>query len=304
MGELIENRVDGARQIASSVYDLKNVHILTKTVVKRVLIADKNGHKTATAVELAPGYGYGDASQRFITARREVIVSAGTYSSPQILMLSGLGPKDELQNHGIETVLDLPDVGRHFQDHCCVNQWWKLKKPENGLAVGSPGFSNPIYFKGLPLDFVATQSVPRECLLKALSDDNEANPELHALTTQHGHLEFYILYQARKPENPVIVPDGTHITTSTICILPTSRGSIRLRDANPESAPLIDPNYLATETDRYVIREGLRKIHKVLRETEAGQEFIASEAVEDGGREVSSDSSDEELDDLIRRRLG
>jgi hypothetical protein len=131
----------------------------------------------------------------------------------------------------------------------CVNEW-KLKEPENGLAVGSPGFNNPIYFKGLPLDFVATQSVPREGLLEALSDDNTNNSELHPLTQQHGHLEFYIMYLTRRQEKPAIVPDGTHITTSTICISLTSRGSIRLRDADPESASLIYMNYLATETDR------------------------------------------------------
>jgi hypothetical protein len=66
---------------------------------------------------------------------------------------------------------------------------------------------------------------------------------------------------------------------------------------------LVDPNYLATEEERYVLREGLRKIHKVLREPDAGHGFIVSETVEDGSRHVSSESSDEELDDLIRRRL-
>lgn len=89
-----------------------------------------------------------------------------------------------------------------------------------------------------------------------------------------------------------------------MCLLPTSRGSIRLKDANPESFPLIDPNHFAAEADRYVLREGLRKVHRLLRETAAGQEFIESEAVEDGCRQVSSESTDEELNDLIRRRLG
>lgn len=80
--------------------------------------------------------------------------------------------------------------------------------------------------------------------------------------------------------------------------------SIRLKDSNPESLPLIDPNYLAIETDRYVLREGLRKIYEVLRGTEVGRELIVSEAVEEGGRQVSLDSTDKELNDLIRRRLG
>ncbi|CRG91197.1 Choline dehydrogenase [Talaromyces islandicus] len=296
LGELIENRVNGVRHIASSAYGLKDVEVLTETLVKRVIVTEKDGSKVATAVELVDG--------RILAARREIIVSAGTYRSPQILMLSGLGPQKELQQHGIEAILDLPDVGRHLQDHFSVNQWWKLKEPEKGLSVGSPVFNNPAHFKGLPLDFIATQSVPKEGLLKALSTDKEANPELHPVALQRGHIEVYILYLARNQEDPVIIPDGTHITTSTMCMLPTSRGSIQLKDANPETMPLIDPNYLATETDRYVLREGLRKTHQVLRETEAGQQFVISEAVGEGGQQVSADSTDEELNDLIRRRLG
>jgi hypothetical protein len=62
--------------------------------------------------------------------------------------------------------------------------------------------------------------------LKALAVDKEADLELHPLALQHGHLEIYILYMARNAENPVVIPDGTHLTTSTVCLLPTSRGSI------------------------------------------------------------------------------
>jgi choline dehydrogenase-like flavoprotein len=296
LGDLVENRVDGQRSISSSAYGLEGVKVLTDTLVKRVVVSEIDGVKVATAVELADG--------TIIEASREIIISAGAYRSPQILLLSGLGPRDELAQHGIETVVDLPDVGRHFQDHCAVNQWWKLREPEKGLSVGSPAFNNPIYFKGNAVDFVVTQPVPREGLLKALAADGEANPELHPLVLQRGHLELYILYAARNQQNPPIVPDGTHITTSAVVMLPTSRGSIRLRDANPASQPLIDPNYAATEADRYVLREGLRLIHKVVRETAAGQEFVTSETVEDGFSPISAESTDNELNDLIRRRLG
>lgn len=154
------------------------------------------------------------------------------------------------------------------------------------------------------MDFIATQSASKEGLLNALSADKEASPESHAVALQRGHVEIYVMYMALNEGDPVVIPDGTHITTSAMCMLPTSRGSIRLTDANPESLPLIDPNYFATEADRHILRDGLRKIHRVLCETTAGQEFIASEAVEDGCRPVSSNSTDEELNNLIRRRLG
>ncbi|KAI7972321.1 hypothetical protein EIK77_003392 [Talaromyces pinophilus] len=270
LGELIENRVNGVRHIASSAYGLNNIEVLTETLVKRVLVTDKDGRKVATAVELAGNQG--DASHRVITARREIIVSAGTYRSPQVLMLSGLGPQKDYKNMESKPYLI----------------YLTLDSISRTIAASTN----------------ATQSAPKEGLLKALSADKNATPERHAVALQQGHIEIYIMYLALNEGDPLIVPDGTHITTSTMCMLPTSRGSIRLKDANPESLPLIDPNYLATETDWYVLREGLRKVYEVLRETEVGRELIVSEAIEQGGRQVSSESTDEELNDLIRRRLG
>ncbi|KAL1963927.1 hypothetical protein VTN77DRAFT_7733 [Rasamsonia byssochlamydoides] len=183
------------------------------------------------------------------------------------------------------------DVGRHFHDHPAVSQWWKLKHPEKGLAVGSPAFNDPALLKGLPLDFVVTQPVSKDGLRKALAkDDPSSDPDAHPLVSvQHGHVETYVVYAARNPENPKIPMDDTHITTAVVCMLPTSRGTITLADKDPRSAPLIDPNYFATEADRYVLCEGLRKVREVLRETPSW--------------EGNSDTSDGEIDDLIRRRL-
>lgn len=308
LGQLIENRVDGARQISSSVYDLKNVTILKNTLVKRVIVSDENGRRTATAVELADTNNGEKVTNNIVTARREVIISAGAYRSPQVLMLSGLGPKEELQRLGIEALVDLPDVGRNLRDHCYINQWWKLKEPEKGLALGSPAFNDPAFFKGLPIDFLATNQVPEEGLLKAIAADYheagiDADPKLHELLSQKGHIEVFFMYVGLNQGDSVVIPDGIHVTTATILLLPSSKGSIRLADTDPKTAPVIDPNYLATEVDRYVLREGVRQVHKVFCDTEIGKSIIASETVESDGRPVTKESSDEELDDLIRRRL-
>lgn len=61
-------------------------------------------------------------------------------------MLSGLGPKSYLKRHGIDVILDNPDVGFHLHDHISVFQWWKLKEPEKGLSIDSPTFNNPDFF--------------------------------------------------------------------------------------------------------------------------------------------------------------
>jgi choline dehydrogenase-like flavoprotein len=109
MGELIDNRRDGLRQPASSVYRLSGVQVLTETLVQRIVIEEREGRKVATGVELADG--------RMLVAKKEVILSAGAYRTPQVLMLSGIGENEELSQHGIKQVVDLPDVGRNLHDH-------------------------------------------------------------------------------------------------------------------------------------------------------------------------------------------
>lgn len=252
--DMIENRLNGNRIVAPLVYPLDGIDIMTETLVKRIIVQDIDGNKVATAIELA------DNEATIITGRREVIISAGTFRSPQILMLSGLRPKSELQNHGIDVILDIPDVGLHLHDHISVFQWRKLKNPEKVLSIGSTAFNDPNYFKGNPVDFFITQSVPQQGLLNALAVDGSNNdPEADRVASQPSHHETWIMYVAQNTEDPTRVPDGTHIMTSVICMLPTSRGSIKLADTNPHTAPLVDPNYMATEADQYVLREGMRK---------------------------------------------
>jgi len=293
LGELVENRRDGMRQLASTVFPLTGVQLMTETLVKHVLIEDLEGKKTATGVELANG--------RKITANREVILSAGAYRTPQVLLLSGIGPSSELSCHSIPQVVDAPDVGKTFHDHKAVSQWWKLRAPENGYAMGSPKFNDPAYMKGLPLDWIVTQTVPHDGLRSALTmDEGEVHDDHLLLSPPRSHTESYMVYVGVNAEDPAVPMDGTHISTSVVGLLPTSRGTISLASTDPETAPLIDPNYYATEAERYVMRTGLRKMAQVVLETPQGQELIASETVPEGHEALSPTSKDEVIDARVR----
>ncbi|MCJ1237306.1 hypothetical protein MMC14_005291 [Varicellaria rhodocarpa] len=255
VGELVENRQNGMRQLASTSYDLSRVKVITETLVKCVMIDDEN---QATGVELSDGAK--------IAARREVIISSGAYRTPQVLMLSGIGPSDELKKHGIAQKVHSPGVGKNFHDHFAVTQWWALRHPEKNLAMGSPGWTDPSLFRGLPMDFVTTQSVPLEGLKRALTIDEgrlvgHEHPLVHSPRAHH---ETYVVYAGANAENPKISLDDSHITTSIVIMLLTSRGLITLASKDPSDAPLIHPNYCATEADRYVFREGLIKIMSML----------------------------------------
>ncbi|TVY17340.1 putative GMC-type oxidoreductase [Lachnellula arida] len=282
---------NGKRQLASEVYPLDSVNVLTETMVERVLIEDKDGEKIAVAVQLADG--------RILQASREVILCAGAYRTPQVLLLSGIGSNEELTKHGIQQVIDLPDVGKNLHDHFAVSQYWKLHAPGGGLAFGDPKFNTPAYSLGLPFDWVATETVPAVGLKDALLVDAQHADDMDMQLNQRSHLELYLVY-AGASAKPVVTLDGSHVMTSVVMLLPTSRGQVTISSTNPNDNPVIDNNYYATEHDRYVMRIGLKKIGKMLHETREGQEIVANEVVAEGLEPLTSTLSDANLDARVR----
>ena len=266
---------------------------MTETLVKRVLVETQGSSKVTAGVELADG--------RILSATKEVILSAGAYRTPQLLLLSGIGPAQDLAAQNIIQTVDAPCVGRNLHDHLSVAQWWKLRHPEAGLSLGSPKFSSPAFAKGAPMDWIVTQTVSREGLKKALAqDEGKVNASHQLLSPSRSHLEYLVVYAGMNRTDPIIPMDGSHITTTVAGLLPTSRGTVKLASADPTTAPLIDPNYYATEADRYVMREGLRKMFEVLRDTTEGQAIVASETVAKDRASLDSKASDEDLDQLVR----
>jgi len=99
----------------------------------------------------------------------------------------------------------------------------------------------------------------------------------------------------------VIPMDGSHVATRLVGLLPTSRGTVTLASSNPADDPVIDPNYYATEMDRYVIRTGLRGIAKMLAGTEEGRAFVESETTPSGFEPIGAETSDEEIDGRVAK---
>lgn len=115
-----------------------NITIKTEVVVDKVLFSDQAGEPTATGVSSITKAGKKIDYQ----ARKEVIVTAGAYCSPAILMRSGLGPKAELQKHGIECKVDLPGVGQNLQDHCVCTRNTRIPPLSN--ATTDPAASSSL----------------------------------------------------------------------------------------------------------------------------------------------------------------
>ncbi|KAK8073399.1 hypothetical protein PG994_004298 [Apiospora phragmitis] len=198
VGELYENRRDGKRQIASSAYSLEGVTVLTETLMESItLTKGDDGSTQATGLRLANGTEY---------RAKRVVASAGAYRTPQLLLLSGIGPSETLAQRGIEKKVDLPDVGQNLADHVVLINLWRLKDPSHGYALGSgnPLFDEPQFGLGNANDFVTkgeaahnpvTHSSPK-------SDDQVAD------------MENFITYVPAPSTDPAVPVDDTHISTS------------------------------------------------------------------------------------------
>ncbi|KAF2715755.1 GMC oxidoreductase [Pleomassaria siparia CBS 279.74] len=248
------------RQHSSRVYDLSGVSVQCESPVARVLF---NEDKRAVGVELIDG--------RNMFARKEVIVCCGTQKTPQLLMLSGVGPKEELEKHGIDVVHDSPGVGQNLFDHSSLTMYFALKHPEQGLALPFTGTMKPEYGQGMPCDFSLFTNIPPSTLSPVLeadgllptsnADDEEEDIHPHLRPKRCHTLVFPIYYPVlATPEyNPTIdLSSGTHMSMVSLQILPVSRGSITLSSSSPSDPPLIDPRYLSTSADLFMLRTAVR----------------------------------------------
>lgn len=298
VGDLFENRHEGRRQIASVVYPLDGISVLTDTLVANVLLEPNfNIHRPHRAVGI-------QLSNGTEIKARDVILSAGAVRTPQILMLSGVGPPSELAKHKIFPKVIAPDVGQHLADHGLFPVMWKLKDPSAGYAIGSgnPLFNETQYGWGTPSDFLVSAGVDdTKGLAKAIEEDEgrKPDPKTHPLLNQERTFNEYVIQYAG-------LPDGSTITSATINLLPTSRGSVTLASADIKDAPLVDPNYHATAVDRFVARDGMRRLIALTEgHTPLGRDILDGDAGAPGfDKPFTADSTDEYIEKRFAAGLG
>ncbi|TQS32417.1 hypothetical protein Golomagni_07265 [Golovinomyces magnicellulatus] len=268
-------------------------------MVEKVTIVENHNPRwrhRATGVQLANGTSI---------QAKEVILSAGAIRTPQLLMLSGLGPEPELKKHDIPLILDIPDVGQNLADHPLFPNVWKIKDPSKGYAIGSnnPLFKQPQYGWGVPTDFLVSTGIDdKEGLAKAIEEDEgkKPDPSTHPLLKRERTFNEHVLQYAG-------APDGSAVVTALITLLPTSRGSVTLASSNVNDAPLINPNYRGTAVDRFVAREGMRLQIKLTssNHTILGREILDGDAGAPGfDKPFTVDSTDEYIDKRIVAGVG
>ncbi|KAL8731239.1 MAG: hypothetical protein Q9181_004367, partial [Wetmoreana brouardii] len=291
----VENWRNGGRQHSGKVYDLSNIHLITQAAVSKIKL---NADRVATGVELSDG--------RTCKAENEIIISCGAHRTPQLLMLSGIGPSDQLEKYGIPRLVDLPAVGRNHFDHLSLHQAWKLRFPEEGLAMGSPAFNKPDYALGFPVEWIATYALPEHTLASALQRDVEDRPQPLAsqLATlskpSRAHVGLLAAYAPLNLGGDYDVPlDGSHISTGVLLYQPTSRGRITLASADPAVEPIVDPKYYSMLADKEMLRSGVRRIAQLM-QTSAAKDVILGETPPRGMPILAPDASDEDIDARVR----
>ena len=182
-----------------------NLEVICDALVTRVLVESIDGEHVATGVEFRTA----DGGTRTVTARREVIVSAGAIGSPQILMLSGIGPRSELEAVGVDCRLDAPHVGKHLKDHLQVGLFFPapgvgVSMTEVGISMGPDALRAPA--GPLPADPADDDDMPEE--LQALKA--EAERRLTEWATTGSGLVSSSLYEACAWFSTGLGDDHTH----------------------------------------------------------------------------------------------
>lgn len=303
-GPLVENW-SPKRQPTALAYDLTGVVVISDTYIKRVLLeeASEGDDPKAVGVEVMSR----ESKLSRLNATREVIVSCGAYRTPQLLMLSGLGPREQLSRLGLRVLKDLPHVGSNLFDHLGCALCFKLdsQAAAEGLAIGNEKFmSNPKHLEGVVGEWSAIDTLSPDKLAEAFEEDSQSSSiseeQVNALKNERAHLWILPNYMPISlGDHYDVVPDGEHITIVVMNLQPTSRGSVGLKSINPADHPMIQPNYVATNHDRLVMREGVRKILR-LAELSSLEAFIAGEEPPVGESPLTSTSSDEAIDSRIQ----
>lgn len=291
LGEQMDVWHRGQRQFASKFLDLNGVQIMTDATVERVTFdMPKEDLPRATAVDLANG--------QCIKAKKEIIISAGTYQSPKILMLSGIGDGQTLAHHGIDCIYDNPNVGQNLAEHLLATTVFKLKSPG---AFGASTLASPEYSDGFPADYTYHGPVDRISEVEAAGGSPEEQKYLSRPGSSNVQICLcYIPFPETSTGTPIIM-DGTLVSALVCLVSPTSRGTVSIKSIDPKDPPVIDQNFYSTKADQFVMRQGLRKASHVFVETEAGKSFVQEQLVPEGYKPITSATSDDDIDARVKR---
>ncbi|MEP4484268.1 MAG: GMC family oxidoreductase N-terminal domain-containing protein [Halioglobus sp.] len=252
-------RYSAARAFLDPVRSRKNLSILSKALVEKILV--ENGAANGVQVMHA-------GEQIQLTANREVILSAGTIASPQLLMLSGIGDQEELKAVGVECIHHLPGVGKNLQEHVDACVLVRSKKSD-GLTLSITGL-----LKMIPaaIQYLLTRRGKLTSIIIETGGFIKSQSHLERPDLQLGMLP--LLFDDNGRDLRLMRKKGY---SCHICILrPKSSGRVSLQSSSPTDPPEIDFNFFSHPDDKKTIVDGIKRVREIL-SAEAFDEYRAEE---------------------------
>jgi choline dehydrogenase len=225
-----------------------NLTVITGALATRVEVQDGRA--------VALHYRQGGQDHR-LEAEREIVLSGGAYNSPQLLLLSGIGPADELRELGIDVVHDLPGVGRNLQDHPSIAMVWSADREVT--------LTNDLRFDRLTLSVLEWALTGKGRIANMPVTANgfvKTRPELERPDAQCLFQPTSILARPWFPG--VKKPEADVVAMASVQLRPEGRGWVRLASADPTQPPRILTNVLSTENDRAFFRRVIPQMREVL----------------------------------------
>jgi choline dehydrogenase len=243
------NQKRGRRWSAASAFlkpalDRPNLRLETGCLVEAVMFEQKR----------AAGVRWRQAGEtRSARCRGEVVLAAGAIGSPQLLLLSGVGPAAHLQEHGISVVLDKPGVGWNLQDHLQLRLIYKV----DGIPTLNQRYYAPFGLTRMLIEYALFRRGPLTMAPSQLGLFTRSDRD-----QERANLQYHV-----QPLSLDKFGDPLHrfpaFTASVANLRPTSRGFVRLRSRDPSDPPAIQPNYLSTDQDRRVAASSIRLTRRI-----------------------------------------
>ncbi|KAJ5713039.1 glucose-methanol-choline oxidoreductase [Penicillium malachiteum] len=247
---------------------LRNLTIVTETECD--LLHSRNG--IVTGVEL---YHRPTGENLHVYCRKETVLCAGTFGSPKILMLSGLGPKDTLKQHGIQVKVNLPGCGQNMLDHSIITCEYKV---DNSIQAHNQIFLNPDLLADAEARYAKDHTGP---LAMYGASGTLAFPRIQRLfnSKEFSNLnakEQTFLMEPSRPSAEIWLgsgpsvyqddrPEQSYMTHELLLQNNLSQGTVTIRSKNPRDLPVVDPNFLSHPFDRRIAIESVRMALKIAR---------------------------------------
>jgi choline dehydrogenase len=217
---------------------------------------------------------------RSARCRGEVILAAGAIGSPQLLLLSGVGPAQHLRERGVAVVLDRPGVGANLQDHLQLRLIYKVE----GIKTLNERYHAPLGFLGMLAEYALFRRGPLTMAPSQLGLFTRSDADQERANLQY-HVQPLSLDKFGDP-----LHEFPAFTASVANLQPSSRGQVRLASSDPAAAPAIKPNYLSTDQDRRIAASAIRLTRRIVRQPALAAyhptEFLPGPSVPDNDEEA------------------